>query len=179
MTLPGPFPGPLTLGPSPTPPGLQLAALGLPSASPGCEIVVLRTSFTEDATRGHLFVDDTRWGYTLEDRLRPFGVKVPGKTCIPAGRYPVRLYDSPRFGKRLPRLSGVPFFDAVEMHGGNKPEDTEGCILVAASALSLSWILGSLSSRLVQALEDKGGSGFVTLFNGPGSAGFITGSGQI
>lgn len=174
---PEPFRGPLTAGPSPTPPGLQLAALGLPRAASGLQIVVARTAFTETSTRGHLFVDDERWGYTLEDRLRPFGQKVFGETCIPAGQYAVRLEKSLRFGKILPRILDVPFFDGVLFHGGNKVADTEGCILVGGSALSLSWIFGSLCNRLIQALENKGGSGQVTIWNGPGSGPFLWGNG--
>ena len=57
-------------------------------------------------------------------------VKRPGLTAIPAGRYRVGLSKSKRFGKLLPELFGVPQFDAIRIHGGNKPEDTEGCILV-------------------------------------------------
>lgn len=175
---PNPFPGPLTLGPSPTPPSLRLAALGLPRAFSGLQIVVLRTLFSQTATRGHLLVEDEPWGFTLEDRLRPFGQKVMGLTCIPAGQYDVQLMDSPHFGKKLPRLLNVPFFDGVLFHGGNRPEDTEGCILIGSGRKAYDWIFGSLSNRLVQALENKSGRGQVTIFNGPGSAPYLNGNGQ-
>lgn len=172
------FRGPLAAGPSPTPPGMQLAALGLPKAYTGAQILVVRTSFTQTSTRGHLFVNDDRWGYTLEDRLRPFGQKVLGQTCIPAGQYDVRLEKSARFGKVLPRVLDVPFFDGILFHGGNRPDDSEGCILIAGAAFSLDWIFGSLSTRLVQALDKHGGRGQVTIFNGPGSAPYLWGNGQ-
>lgn len=175
---PKPFPGPLAAGPSPTPAGLQLGALGLPRPPKGLNILVIRTSFTDTAVRGHLFVEDKRWGYTLEDRLRPFGVKVPGETCIPAGIYRVQLAQSPRFGKVLPRLLDVPFFEGALFHGGNRPADTEGCILVGRETKALDWIFDSLSSRLVQALELQGGSGQVTIWNGPGSASYLYENGQ-
>ncbi len=172
------FHGPLSVDPSPIPPGLRLATLGLPRAPRGLEIIVARTAFSQLATRGHLFVDDSRWGYTLEDRLRPFGHKVPGLTCIPAGRYELKLYNSPRFGKPLPLLLNVPFFDGVLMHGGNRPADSEGCLLVASEKKAMDWIFGSLSSKLTQALENAGGTGWITIWNGPGSAPFLNGNGQ-
>jgi hypothetical protein len=176
---PSPFPGPLSSDPSPIPPGLRLATLGLPRGLNSVEILVVRTLFSQSATRGHLFVDDERLGYTLEDRLRPFGMKVPGETCIPAGRYEVRLYDSPHFGKRLPLLMNVPFFDGVLFHGGNRPTDSEGCILIGREKKAFDWIFDSLSSKLVQALEMNRGSAFVTIFNGPGSDTYLNGNGQI
>lgn len=139
----------------------------------GFELVVLRTSFTRDATRGHFFINDDYWGYTLEDRLRPKGVKVFGLTCIPAGRYPLRLTYSIRFGKVLPHLFGVPGFEGVLIHGGNRPADTEGCILVGAHRKALDWIYGSLSDKVVQALQRAGEVGFCTVLDGPLASYFL------
>jgi hypothetical protein len=156
-----------------------LATLGLPRGLNSLEILVVRTLFSQTATRGHLFVDDERWGFTLEDRLRPFGQKVQGETAIPAGRYEVKLYDSPHFGKRLPLLVNVPFFDGVLFHGGNRPADSEGCILIGREKKAFDWIFDSLSSKLVQALETKRGSAYVTIWNGPGSADYLNGNGQF
>ncbi len=160
------------------PTSLRLATLGIPTGFKSLEILVIRTLFSQTATRGHLFVDDERWGYTLEDRLRPFGQKVPGETCIPAGRYLVQLYDSPHFGKRLPRLLNVPFFEGVLFHGGNRPTDSEGCILVGREKKTFDWIFSSLSSQLVQAIENNSRNAFVTLWNGPGSDVYLNGNGQ-
>lgn len=56
--------------------------------------------------------------------------KEKGKTAIAAGRYRVGLSQSARFGKLLPELFDVPHFTAIRIHGGNRPEDTDGCILV-------------------------------------------------
>ena len=45
------------------------------------------------------------------------------------GYYPVLITKSPRFGKWLPQVIGVPGYAGIRIHGGNYPKDTEGCIL--------------------------------------------------
>jgi hypothetical protein len=49
---------------------------------------------------------------------------------IPCGQYRAEIVFSPRFQTQLLRLSGVPGREYIEIHPGNKPEDTEGCTLV-------------------------------------------------
>ena len=92
-----------------------------------------------DRTFGHLLVTD-RTGLlltveSLEDRVRPPGQKVHGKTAIPAGQYLVRVDMSPRFKRLMPHvyeLDGreVRGFSGIRIHAGNTIDDTEGCILV-------------------------------------------------
>jgi hypothetical protein len=81
-------------------------------------------------TIGFLNVDDRFFCYTLEDKVRPPGEKVPGQTAIPYGRYRVELTPSTRFKRVMPLLLSVPNFTGVRIHAGNTTEDTEGCILV-------------------------------------------------
>ena len=74
--------------------------------------------------------------WTLEDPVRPKGVKVAGDTAIPAGSYKVQIRHSSRFQKDLPGVQGVPGFDGILIHGGNDKEDTHGCLLVGTQLIS-------------------------------------------
>lgn len=93
-------------------------------------IIVKRIFKGPDYTIGKLYIYGKYFCDTLEDTVRPAGVKIPGKTAIPAGKYKIKLTESLRFGKLMPRLENVPGFTGVLIHSGNTAEDTEGCILV-------------------------------------------------
>lgn len=103
----------------------------------------------ETYTIGKFFVNCIRLCESLEDKDRGLNssmtleqikaIKVYGITAIPAGTYEVILSISPKFKSRswaakysglVPEIIGVPGFEGVRIHPGNKAEDTLGCILV-------------------------------------------------
>lgn len=97
------------------------------------ELILSRDLFAADFTLGTLTCGGIRLGYTCEDtdrRLEEGGVKIPGRTAIPRGRYPVILSYSHRFSKVLPEVKNVPGFVGVRIHAGNTHENTEGCPLL-------------------------------------------------
>jgi len=92
------------------------------------KLQLIRKTFGAESTLGELYCDGQFECFTLEDTVRP--VKIPGATAIPAGTYQVVVTLSQRFGRELPLLLNVPDFEGVRIHPGNRPQDTEGCILV-------------------------------------------------
>jgi hypothetical protein len=94
------------------------------------ELDLRRRWLTESSTIGDLYVDGEWQCFILEDTYRPPPEpKVWGRTCIPAGRYEVRITHSPKFDRDLPLLLDVPGFEGIRIHPGNYPTDTEGCLL--------------------------------------------------
>lgn len=82
------------------------------------DIKILRIDVTDHGIFGHLTCEDFEC-ITLERH----------DIAIPIGRYKASIYKSPAHGEVL-LLSGVPNRYWIEIHGGNKEEDSKGCILV-------------------------------------------------
>lgn len=94
----------------------------------------VRSASGENYTLGRMYLKNVFLCHTCEDedRFLENGVveKVYGKTAIPRGEYVVTVTFSNRFGKPLPLVHDVPGFEGVRIHGGNRAEDSLGCILV-------------------------------------------------
>tara|TARA_R110000868_G_scaffold165610_1_gene399151 strand:+ start:5578 stop:6039 length:462 start_codon:yes stop_codon:yes gene_type:complete len=132
------------------------------------ELILNRKVFNTEgdrATIGELLIDSEFFCYTLEDEVRPDGVKVYGETAIPIGEYTVELTYSNRFKRYMPLIyntkdkavekSGVRF-EGVRFHGGNKAIDTHGCPLVAFNT-DLIKIWGTAEKALTKRIKDAGG----------------------
>lgn len=102
---------------------------------------------------GDLHIDGVFYCYTLEDEIRPDGIKIKHKTAIPTGIYKVILTVSNRFKRLMPLLVGVKGFSGVRLHGGNDSEDSSGCPLVAFNTDYVK-IWGTAEKRLTRRLEE-------------------------
>lgn len=91
---------------------------------PIVEIVRLETSVA--GTFGILRIQKQVFAGTLEppDRLNARNV-----SSIPAGQYIAKRYQSPRFGSTF-IVTDVPGRAGILFHGGNRVDDTAGCILI-------------------------------------------------
>lgn len=94
------------------------------------ELLLERKIFNDKSTVGDLSIDGKFFCFTLEDKVREPGVKVPGETAIPAGLYEIKMTWSPKYKKIMPLICDVPMFDGVRIHSGNIAEHSEGCVLV-------------------------------------------------
>ena len=96
---------------------------------------------------------------TLEPTWRDFKggeLKVPRKSAVPEGTYPVVVTKSKKFGKYLPLLVGVPGFEGIRIHSGNTVNDTEGCILVGQNLIKGKVLLSRLTlEKLMRLIENE------------------------
>lgn len=108
------------------------------------KIDLIRKTFTDKSTIGEVYINGAFFSFSLEDKDRNLyqntpleeirSIKVFGETCIPYGTYKV-IYDySQHFKKNTPHIIEVPGFESIRIHAGNRPEDTEGCILIGYTA---------------------------------------------
>lgn len=134
-----------------------------------------RFKFSPDWTLGRLLINGKLDGFTVEDEIR--NVKIHGETAIPAGSYPLKLRQSPKFSGTflwsesaqklieakdlasfpaikdfkphdLIWLDPVPGFQFVLMHWGNTDLDTEGCLIVGSAIGVVKGREGVVSSRV-------------------------------
>ena len=107
-------------------------------------ITINRYKYSDTTTLGTIVLEGYgKFGYTLEDTVRAYGIKIKGKTAIPETHkgYKVGIHYSNKFKRNVLILYteydkitlkelGISFSN-VYFHGGNTHVDTEGCILVA------------------------------------------------
>lgn len=107
------------------------------------EILLQRDTFTDKSTTGKLYIDGIFQCYVLEDKDRGLNDsmslneindrKVYGETCIPYGKYEIKITMSGRFKRDLPILLNVKGYEGIRIHTGNTDADTHGCLLPCSS----------------------------------------------
>jgi len=139
------------------------------------ELKLIRSIYTERATAGELYAPAGWRCYTLEDTVRGYGIKVPGSTAIPAGRYLLTVTHSERFGRDMVMISncdngdelsaGGIAFKGLRLHGGNTHEHTDGCILVAKNRISDSVIQGTQEAMITELVRKATGDSWIEIIN--------------
>ena len=121
------------------------------------------TDHDVQGTFGELWYDDQFLCYTVE---QPWNNNKPFKSCVPAGRYNLKPFDSPRFGQTYalhnPYINVTLYPDdtpgnryACLFHAANWASDVQGCIGPGAN-LSCgrgNWMVTSSQRTLKQVLN--------------------------
>lgn len=103
---------------------------------------LIRTNLQSDYTEGELYIDDSFFCFTVEDKVRAKAglwnrlVKVYAQTAIPYGTYPVLVTWSNRFKRMLTGIFNVPDFEGIRIHNGNSAQSSAGCIIVSSKRLT-------------------------------------------
>lgn len=116
-------------------------------------IHVYRFLALPDRTLGFFMVNSVFMGYTLEDCHRKPGVKVKAETCIPAGSYNVVMHLWSKHNTWKPKLEAVPGFEGILIHGGVKPTDSEGCLLVGRILTPANELNSSLTDAVTAQVQ--------------------------
>lgn len=95
----------------------------------GFKLTIARKYSDKTCTSGYLAVNGKIIAYTLE---RPWQGNAPLISAIPTGAYPGQLRYDHSDHWRI-ELTGVPGRDHVQIHVGNTPVDSVGCILVGSA----------------------------------------------
>ena len=123
---------------------------------------VLRYSDDGKSTAGLLFVNGKFFAHTIEDEHRD--VKVKGETCIPDGKYKLKILkqDTPLTIKHRQtygswfkyhiEITNVPNFQGVYIHAGNNESHTEGCLLIGKAATKDG--SGQTIQRSIEAIKE-------------------------
>lgn len=122
------------------------------------KLLLVRDSFTSCTTEGELFINSVPFCNSLEPALGQGKNKYGKGCCILPGTYSIDLHYSPKFGKYMLTLCGVPGRSGILIHSGNTHKDTVGCILVGkrGGVLPLAYSHSTLDSLFDRCLSVLG-----------------------
>lgn len=121
--------------------------------------VLIRKKFLDDRTLGYLLKDGVHFCYTLENPVRDPGIKVDGKTAIPAGVYRLGVNYSAKFKREMNTVLDVPNFTGIRLHGGNDVSETDGCPLIAYNLAAANKIYGTAEKEFTAIVRSEINSG--------------------
>lgn len=116
-------------------------------------MILLRDDWSDEGTYGYL-VYGNEFVHTLE---LPWRDNQPNASCIPAGRYTVRMRHSPKYGQ-VYHVQSVPNRTHILLHHGNYAGDrvlnyrthSAGCILFGSRRGRLHGQRAVLASRIAR-----------------------------
>jgi hypothetical protein len=95
------------------------------------QLILQRIDQNTFATYGNLTdAENKQLCVTLE---RPWLDNQHEESCIPVGSYTFTRFHSPHWGYDVFKSEDVPGRGAIELHIGNLPHDSEGCILLGSN----------------------------------------------
>lgn len=116
------------------------------------ELIREGTNDETGAIRGALYVDGDFYGYTLEN----------SSYAIAPGEYALSTRFSPKLVSNKIEII-VPGRSYLMFHGGNTPEDSTGCVLLASKRIDDSTIQGDVSNALYLKCKDEANAGTAKL----------------
>ena len=130
-------------------------------------IKIKRIAFKDTYTIGKVTADGVYVCDSIEDKVRVLKSakdKIYGETAIPAGKYTGEVFFSQKFGYKVIRLFGVPFFSGIYIHKGNTQKDSLGCIIVGFNDKN-GWVSRPTEAldKLIKIVEQGGGKCLVSV----------------
>ncbi|MBM7555602.1 DUF5675 family protein [Halanaerobacter jeridensis] len=122
-----------------------------------CMIKIVRYKETKDSTMGNLYLNGKKIGYTLE---LPWNENKQNESRIPAGNYNAFIREadtSSSWNYDVIQLKNVPNRTAIQIHRGNRPDHTVGCILPGlGKGLNRVWSSEKALNKLLNQAQDGG-----------------------
>lgn len=112
---------------------------------------IVRDKYTLTETTGRVFINNSHFGYSLEDVVRADGIKIKKHTAIEAGCYEIEVRKNSSGIDKI-YVNDVVLFQYIQCHGGNDHKDTDGCPLIAKNRYDKT-IQGSLEKDMIKLVK--------------------------